>query len=200
MRSSHFIRIRISPFLPIWRIYCSEIHSIKINLENLFNFSVECLQTFKIKTSLQMSNLHLINTLDKSEENHLKQVYGENSIKRRECPDSPLSISSYCSLSLKGLPLILEPLWRLAHIVAVRDENLPTFPVGRKTMMLVLTHLCVPGDVPGGEDAGDHSVLGMSELHELRVGSEAVIGLVSQSCGVCRGPLSWMLFTVNSKH
>ena len=39
-------------------------------------------------------------------------------------------------------------------------------------------------DVPGCEEAGDHAVLGMVELHELAVGTKAVVCLVSESGAV----------------
>ena len=39
----------------------------------------------------------------------------------------------------------------------------------------------VPWDVPDCEEARDHAVLGMIELHELTVGTKAVVCLVSQS-------------------
>ena len=45
-------------------------------------------------------------------------------------------------------------------------------------------YLVVLLDVPGCEEAGDHAVLGMVELHELTVGTEAVVCLVSQSRAV----------------
>ena len=68
-----------------------------------------------------------------------------------------------------------------SHRSRKRRKSVQKFSVRVKNKCLVWLHLLVPEDVPGGEEAGDHSVLGVWELHELAVGAEAVVRLVSQS-------------------
>ena len=50
-------------------------------------------------------------------------------------------------------------------------------------------HLLPLGDVTDGGDAGDEAVLGVIKHQELRVGQEAVVGLVGQGGAVFRGVL-----------
>ena len=95
----------------------------------------------------------------------------------------PLLLLTFLSLPLESLPLVLKPLRRFADIVAIRYENLKMFMVFVENCC-DCCHLLVLADVLGGYDAGNHSVLGMSELHELRVWCKAVICLVCQSCRV----------------